>query len=152
MIDIHDRAGGNVIAVEKCKPEEAHKLGIVSLKLAADGPLVDGLIEKPARGTAPTNLFISGRYVLQAEVFSLLETLPPGAGGEVQLTDALIALLAVQEIRPFEFRGRTFDCGSPAGYVGANLALAMRRPDLAAELGDQIAALAGERPERFAAA
>jgi len=142
MTGIYERTGGNVIAVEKCKPEEAHKFGIVSLKLSADGPLVNGLVEKPAPGTAPTNLFISGRYILQPEIFALLEDQKPGAGGEVQLTDALVALMASQEIRPFEFRGRTFDCGTPAGFVGANLAMAMERPELADQLGDEIAAIA----------
>ena len=142
MVDIHDRTGGNVIAVERCKPEDAHKFGIVSLKLSGDGPLVNGLVEKPAPGTAPTNLFISGRYILQPDVFALLENQAPGAGGEVQLTDALVSLMATQEIRPFEFLGRTFDCGSPAGFVGANLALAMQRDDVACLLAGEIADMA----------
>lgn len=143
MVDIHARFGGNVIAVEKCRPEEAHKFGIVSLKVSPDGPLVNGLVEKPAPGTAPTNLFISGRYILDPKIFSLLETQAPGAGGEIQLTDALVSLMGAQDIRPFEFRGRTFDCGSPAGFVAANLAMAMRRPEIAALLADEISRIAG---------
>ena len=145
MVAIYEKHGGNVVALEKCDPSEAHKFGIVSLKPTADGPLVTGLVEKPAPGTAPTNLYISGRYILQPEIFSLLETQTPGAGGEIQLTDALIALLADQEIRPFEFAGRTFDCGSPAGFVGANIHLAMERPELRAALAAQIEAIAGPR-------
>jgi UTP--glucose-1-phosphate uridylyltransferase len=141
MADLHARFGGNVIAVEKCKPEEAHKFGIVSLTPSPDGPLVNGLVEKPAPGTAPTNLFISGRYILDPAIFSLLEKQGPGAGGEIQLTDALVSLMASQEIRPFEFDGRTFDCGSPAGFVGANLAMAMQRPEIADVLADEIAAV-----------
>ena len=142
MTGIYEANGGNVIAVERCLEEDAHKFGIVSLKPTADGPLVDGLVEKPAPGTAPTNLFISGRYILQPKIFSLLEKQAPGAGGEIQLTDALVSLMADQEIRPFEFKGRTFDCGSPAGFVGANLHMAMLRADLAQALGPEINALA----------
>jgi UTP--glucose-1-phosphate uridylyltransferase len=127
MIDIYDRHGGNVIAVEQVDPDLAHKFGIVSLAEGNDGPLITGLVEKPAPGTAPSNLFISGRYILQPEVFSYLESQKPGAGGEIQLTDAIISLLGSQEIRPFEFSGRTFDCGSPAGFVGANLHMALGR-------------------------
>ncbi len=131
MTGIYERNGGNVIAVEKCRPEDAHKFGIVSLKPTAGGPLVNGLVEKPAPGTAPTNFFISGRYILQPEIFGLLENQEPGAGGEIQLTDALVSLMGMQEIRPFEFSGRTFDCGSPAGFVSANLHMAMQRADIA---------------------
>jgi UTP--glucose-1-phosphate uridylyltransferase len=141
MTSIYDRNGGNVIAVEKCRPEDAHKFGIVSLKPTANGPLVNGLVEKPAPGTAPTNFFISGRYILQPEIFGLLENQEPGAGGEIQLTDALVSLMGMQEIRPFEFSGQTFDCGSPAGFVGANLHMAMQRADIAEAIGHQIEAL-----------
>ena len=138
MMAIHERDGGNVLAVEKCRPEEAHKFGIVSLKPTASGPLVNGLVEKPAPGTAPSNFYISGRYILQPEVFALLDGQAPGAGGEIQLTDALIGLMETQEIRPYEFRGQTFDCGSPAGFVAANLALAMARPELAEALAPEL--------------
>jgi len=141
MVELHSRHGGNVVAVERCKPEDAHKFGIVSIKLSAHGPLINGLVEKPAPGTAPTNLFISGRYILNPEVFALLEKQKPGAGGEIQLTDALVSLQGNQEIRPFEFDGRTFDCGSPAGFVAANLAMAAARPEIAATLADEISAL-----------
>ncbi|MGC4024827.1 MAG: UTP--glucose-1-phosphate uridylyltransferase [Mesorhizobium sp.] len=127
MIDIYEKHGGNVLAVEQVDPALAHKFGIVSLADGKDGPLITGMVEKPAPGTAPSNLFISGRYVLQPEVFNYLENQKPGAGGEIQLTDAIISLLGSQEIRPFEFAGRTFDCGSPAGFVGANLHMALGR-------------------------
>ncbi|MGB6117274.1 MAG: UTP--glucose-1-phosphate uridylyltransferase, partial [Mesorhizobium sp.] len=84
MVDLYDRKGGNVIAVERCKAEDAHKFGIVSLKLSSDGPTITGMVEKPAPGTAPSNLFISGRYIVQPEIFGLLEAQKPGAGGEIQ--------------------------------------------------------------------
>jgi UTP--glucose-1-phosphate uridylyltransferase len=133
MVSLYNQSGGNVIAVEQCKPEEAHKFGIVSLS-EGDDRRITGMVEKPAQGTAPSNLYISGRYILQPEIFEMLETQTPGAGGEIQLTDALIGLMETQEIRPYEFAGRTFDCGSPAGFVNANLHMAMMRPDLAGEI------------------
>jgi len=142
MADIYGEHGGNVIAVEKCDPKDAHKFGIVSLKPTSDGPLVNGLVEKPAPGTAPTNLYVSGRYILQPEIFDLLEDQKPGAGGEIQLTDGLISLMGLQEIRPFEFQGSTFDCGNPAGFVRANLHMAMARPELAQEVGGDLEGLA----------
>ncbi len=141
MVDLHALHGGNVIAVERCAPEDAHKFGIVSLKPTADGPIVTGLVEKPAPGTAPSNLYISGRYVLQPEIFDILEKQTPGAGGEIQLTDAMLTLMETQAIRPFEFCGRTFDCGMPAGFVAANLHMAAARPDLAPYVGIEIEAL-----------
>lgn len=144
LISLHERHGGNVIAVERCAPEEAHKFGIVALKPTADGPVVTGMVEKPAPGTAPTNLYISGRYVLQPEIFAMLENQAPGAGGEIQLTDALISLMKTQEIRPFEFKGTTFDCGSAEGFVRANLHMAMARHDLATALSPDIDALASK--------
>jgi UTP--glucose-1-phosphate uridylyltransferase len=137
MMEVYNRRGGNVIAVEQCKPEEAHKFGIVSLSEGEDRRIT-GMVEKPPQGTAPSNLYISGRYILQPELFTLLENQTPGAGGEIQLTDGLIKLAETQELRPYEFAGRTFDCGSPAGFVNANLHMAMMRPDIAAaiEVGD----------------
>ncbi|PSJ56088.1 UTP--glucose-1-phosphate uridylyltransferase [Pseudaminobacter soli (ex Li et al. 2025)] len=145
MVNLHSCHGGNVIAVERCAPEDTHKFGIVSLKPTADGPVVTGLVEKPAPGTAPSNLFISGRYILQPEIFDILERQAPGAGGEIQLTDAMITLIETQEIRPFEFCGRTFDCGSPAGFVSANLHMANARADLAPYIGIELEALSSAR-------
>ena len=140
MVSLFEEKGGNVLAVERCAPEDAHKFGIVSFRPTADGHLVNGLVEKPAPGTAPSNFYISGRYILQPQIFDLLEIQEPGAGGEVQLTDALIRLMGTQEIRPYEYKGRTFDCGSPAGFVSANLSFAMARDELALALADDVAA------------
>lgn len=152
MAELHARTGDNVVALEKCRPEEAHKFGIVSLKPTADGPLITGMVEKPAPGTAPTNFYISGRYILDPRIFGLLENQAPGAGGEIQLTDALLALLGSCRIRPFEYGGRTFDCGTPAGFVAANLALAMQRDDLAPTLTDEFSRLEILHSRRPAAA
>lgn len=129
MVSVYEKSGGNVIAVEECKPEETHKFGIVKFSDGAD-KRITGMVEKPAKGTAPSNFYISGRYILQPELFDILEKQTPGAGGEIQLTDGLIKLMETQEIRPYEFAGRTFDCGSPAGFVNANLHMAMMREDV----------------------
>lgn len=151
MTELYGRTGANILAVERCAPEDAHKFGIVSLKPTASGPVVNGLVEKPAPGTAPTNFFISGRYILHPKIFDLLEDQAPGAGGEIQLTDALISLMGLKEIRPFEFEGRTFDCGSPSGFVAANIHMALKRSDVADAVLDEIDALGAGRKLTVAA-
>ena len=99
---------------------------------AIDGALtqVRGLVEKPAPGTAPSNLIIAGRYILQPEVMELLEGQEKGAGGEIQLTDAMAAMIGNQPFHGVTFQGRRFDCGSKAGYIEANFALALEREDM----------------------
>src|SRR3546814_8000777 len=88
------------------------------------------LVEKPAPGTAPFNLILPGRYILQPEVMKILETQEKGAGGEIQLTDAMASMIGTQPFHGVTFDGRRFDCGSKAGYIEANLALALGREDL----------------------
>ncbi|MCO5069744.1 MAG: UTP--glucose-1-phosphate uridylyltransferase [Rhizobiaceae bacterium] len=150
IVELYEQTGSNVVAVERCDPADAHKFGIISLESGASGPLITGMVEKPAPGTAPSDLYISGRYVLHPEIFALIETQAPGAGGEIQLTDAISDLLATQELRPFEFAGRTFDCGSPAGYVAANLHFALSRPDLAAVIEAEISEVFANKPAQAA--
>jgi UTP--glucose-1-phosphate uridylyltransferase len=103
---------------------------------ARDGALteVKGLVEKPAPGTAPSNLILPGRYILQPDVMKILETQEKGAGGEIQLTDAMASMIGTQPFHGVTFDGRRFDCGSKAGYIEANLAIALGREDL----GDHI--------------
>jgi UTP--glucose-1-phosphate uridylyltransferase len=124
--------GGNVVLVEPCPEGEAHKYGIVALD-GQDGRLnrMTGMVEKPAPGTEPSNLFISGRYVLQPEIFHVLETVERGAGGEIQLTDAMAKLMGEQPFYALEYEGVTYDCGDKIGWLRANVALALKRPDLA---------------------
>jgi UTP--glucose-1-phosphate uridylyltransferase len=131
-IDAYDKVGGNVVVVEPAPEGEAHKYGIVALE-GLDGRLnrMTGMVEKPAPGTEPSNLFISGRYVLQPEIFALLETLPRGAGGEFQLTDGMAQLMRRQDFHALEYEGTTYDCGDKIGLLRANVAFALRRPDLA---------------------
>jgi UTP--glucose-1-phosphate uridylyltransferase len=131
-VEAYNTVGGNIIAVEPCPPGEAHKYGIVALE-AGDGRLnrMTGMVEKPAPGTEPSNLFISGRYILQPEIFALLAAQQKGAGGEIQLTDAMARLMAVETFHALEYDGTTYDCGDKIGLLRANVAFALKRPDLA---------------------
>jgi len=128
----HDKVGGNIVVVEPAPEGEAHKYGIVDLE-GQDGRLnkMRGMVEKPAPGTEPSNLFISGRYVLQPDIFPLLEKQGKGAGGEIQLTDAMAELMKLQAFHALEYEGVTYDCGDKIGLLRANVAFALRRPDLA---------------------
>lgn len=131
MVELYRRTGNNVVAVQECDPEEAHKYGVVAKGASLHtGFEITGMVEKPAKGTAPSNLYINGRYILQPEIFDLLENQERGAGGEIQLTDAMLRLGKEQTLFGYHYRGDTFDCGSPEGFIEANLAMAMQRPEL----------------------
>ena len=131
-VDAYERKGGNIVVVEPAPEGEAHKYGIVALE-GQDGRLnrMTGMVEKPAPGTEPSNLFISGRYILQPDIFEILETQERGAGGEVQLTDAMATLMKRQDFHALEYDGVTYDCGDKIGLLRANVAFALRRPELA---------------------
>jgi UTP--glucose-1-phosphate uridylyltransferase len=134
----YEAVGGNVVVVEPAAPGEAHKYGIVSLGEAAkgfDGRLraMTGMVEKPAPGTEPSNLFISGRYILQAGVFEALGEHATGAGGEIQLTDAMLKRLVHEPFHALEYDGVTYDCGDPIGLLRGNVAFALRSAELGAE-------------------
>ncbi len=131
MVDLYDQAGGNIIAVEECEPDQAHKYGIVGVGEAiGEGFKITGMVEKPAKGTAPSNFFINGRYILQPEIFEILSTQERGAGNEIQLTDAMLKLAATQEFAGYHFKGETFDCGAKDGFILANVAFALDRADI----------------------
>jgi UTP--glucose-1-phosphate uridylyltransferase len=135
MVDLYNHTGGNLIAVQECDPSESHKYGIVGR--GADihtGFEVTGMVEKPAQGTAPSNLYINGRYILQPEIFSILETQERGAGNEIQLTDAMLKLAGKTPFHGYHYRGSTYDCGSPEGFVEANIAFALARSDMRASV------------------
>ncbi len=139
MMEVYRETGGNVISTEEVSWEETHKYGIVEKGAeAAGGFRITGMVEKPARGTAPSNLFINGRYILQPEIFNILETQQTGAGGEIQLTDAMLKLAKEQDFFGFTFKGRTFDCGSKEGFIKANVAYAMWDKHMAKELRPQL--------------
>ena len=143
MVATYNETGGNVIAVEECDPALTNRYGIVGVGEAAgsDAFRITAMVEKPEPAAAPSNLYINGRYILQPGIFAHLARQQRGAGNEIQLTDAMIALAASQPFYGRRFRGRTFDCGSKIGFLAANLAFGLERPDLRDELADEIAAL-----------
>src|SRR6266481_3749013 len=125
--DLPDSA--NIIAVEKMPAERLHMYGVVGIGDRKGGLFsVTQMVEKPARDKAPSNLIITGRYILQPEVFDILAAERRGAGGEIQLTDAMIELARTQPFYGLEFQGRSFDCGSKVGFLAANIAYALARP------------------------
>jgi UTP--glucose-1-phosphate uridylyltransferase len=141
MVDCYDKVGGNVVAVDPIAMERVPSYGVI-----AHGPRdgiilpITGMVEKPSIETAPSNLRITGRYILQPEIFNLLETQERGAGGEIQLTDAMLRLMQSQAFFGVEFAGSEFDCGSRLGYAQAYLAYALKDP----ELGGDVRAMVSE--------
>ena len=121
----------NLVAVEAVPDHLTHQYGICGVG-KRNGKMfeVDGMVEKPAKGTAPSNLSITGRYILQPEIFKILETQERGAGGEIQLTDAMIGLAKSQKFYGVEFEGERHDCGSKPGFLRANIAYGLKRPEL----------------------
>lgn len=131
MVELYEQSGGNVIAVQECDPAEAHKYGIVGRGApVGNGFEVTGMVEKPAKGTAPSNLYINGRYILQPEIFDILASQEKGSGGEIQLTDGMLKLAKQQPFYGYHYTGRTFDCGSKEGFIEANVAFALWRSDI----------------------
>jgi len=134
----------NVIAVEEVPPERIHMYGVVGVgKTKGKSFAITEMVEKPPREKAPSNLIITGRYILQPEIFALLEKQEGGAGGEIQITDAMIKLAKTQPFYGLKFEGRSFDCGSKIGFLSANVAYALERPDLAPAFRAEIKKLLG---------
>jgi len=142
LVDAYEKVGGNVVAVLEVPPEETHKYGVVDPGIR-DGNLTEikGLVEKPAPGTAPSNLMLPGRYILQPEVMEALGKVGRGAGGEIQLTDAMAAMIGKQSFHGLTFDGERHDCGHTLGFVIANVALALKRDDVAPALRAWLAGL-----------
>ncbi len=135
----------NVIAVEEVAPSRVHDYGVVGVgKAKGKGFAITQMVEKPTRDAAPSNLIITGRYILQPEIFALLETQGGGAGGEIQITDAMIRLAKKQPFYGLKFEGRSFDCGSKVGFLAANIAYALQRNDLAPALRAELKRLLSE--------
>ncbi|WP_018698037.1 UTP--glucose-1-phosphate uridylyltransferase GalU [Amorphus coralli] len=144
MIDVYtDNGGGNVIAVEEVPEDQTHQYGVVEIDGEGDVFKVTGMVEKPPKGTAPSNLIITGRYILQPEIFDLLEKTEKGAGGEIQITDAMLAMMDSQVFHGLRFKGHTYDCGSKVGFLAANVAYALDRDDLAAPFHAELKRLLG---------
>jgi len=145
MMRVYDRHGGNVIGVEEVPHDEVSNYGVVSVGEPIDGGFrITGMVEKPSPEDAPSNLMIMGRYILQPEIFQLLEQHEFGAGGEIQITDAMKKLLAAQDFFGVRFAGKTFDCGSKIGFLTANVAFALQHPEIGAGFRREIEALLQE--------
>jgi UTP--glucose-1-phosphate uridylyltransferase len=144
MVEAYGKVGGNIVAALEVPSSETHKYGVIDPG-ASDGRLTEikGMVEKPAPGTAPSNLMLPGRYILQPEVMRALDAQEPGAGGEIQLTDAMAKLIGRQPFHAYRFEGERYDCGSAAGFVIANLAMAMARDDIAPAVTTFVASLRG---------
>ena len=142
MLEAYEQHGGNIIAVEEVAPDQTHQYGIVSVgEQFGDTFEITGMVEKPPKGTAPSNYIISGRYILQPEIFSILERGERGAGGEIQLTDGMKRLSETQKFYGMHYRGKTYDTGSKLGFLVANLAYGLERPELRDALKQEIEAL-----------
>ena len=140
MVDAYATTGGNILSLEECDPAQTSSYGVVAVgkKFSDDVMEVKGMVEKPKPADAPSNLFISGRYILQPKIFELLATQQRGAGNEIQLTDSMLRLLAEQPFFGVRFRGTTYDTGTKLGFLKANIAYALERkdndPDIVGEL------------------
>jgi UTP--glucose-1-phosphate uridylyltransferase len=133
MMEAYEQVGGNLVAALEVPESETHKYGVVDPG-ATDGRLTEikGLVEKPPQGTAPSNLMLPGRYILQPDVMRALDAQEKGAGGEIQLTDAMARLIGQQAFHAYRFEGQRYDCGSAEGFVIANVAMALERDDVGA--------------------
>jgi len=144
MVEAYNEVGGNLISVLEVPREEVSSYGVIAPG-KQDGSLTEvlGLVEKPKVEAAPSNLIISGRYILQPEVMGVLDNQEKGAGGEIQLTDAMARMIGTQPFHAVTFAGRRYDCGSKVGFVEATLALALARPDMAEETRAMVTRLVG---------
>jgi len=141
MVEAYNRTGGNLICAQEVPEDQTDKYGVVTPG-TRDGALteVKGLVEKPKAGTAPSNLAVIGRYILQPEVMRVLETQEKGAGGEIQLTDAMARMIGDQPFHAVTFAGTRYDCGDKAGFVQATIAIALAHPQIGPSVRDFIAA------------
>lgn len=145
MIDTYNQVGGNLVAVMDVPREQTGSYGILDIK-NDDGKLVQvkGLVEKPKPENAPSTLSIIGRYILQPQVFDYLSAFETGAGGEIQLTDAMAKLIGEQPFHGLRYDGQRYDCGSRVGFIEANIAYALRDPEIGARVRDIVKSYAGK--------
>ena len=146
MVEAYEETGGNIVAAMQVPAEQASAYGILGIT-AQKGRLqpVNAMVEKPAAGTQPSNLAVIGRYILNPSVLQSLNRIKSGAGGEIQLTDAIAADIAAQrKVFGYHFEGQRYDCGSKAGFLQATVAFALARPDLRDELDTYLRALVAQ--------
>ena len=142
MVDVHARHGRSVLATEEVPREHTRRYGIVSgQEILAGLTSLTGIVEKPAPEVAPTTQAVVGRYVLSPRVFHHLRQARPGAGGEIQLTDGIAALLADEAVYAYRYDGRRFDCGSKQGYLEATVQLGLEHPEVGASLAEYLKGL-----------
>jgi UTP--glucose-1-phosphate uridylyltransferase len=146
LVDAYRHTGGSVLAVMRVPPEETSRYGVVDPEpdwRSGDARLrrIRGVVEKPAHGEAPSDLAIVGRYVLTPKIFEKLEQTPAGAGGEIQLTDAIQALMKEQDVYAYTFEGTRHDAGTTMGWLKASVELALGREDIGREFRDYLASI-----------
>ena len=135
----------NIVAVEEVPADRVHMYGVVGVgKSKGKSFAITEMVEKPTKDKAPSNLIITGRYILQPEIFKILDNQEGGAGGEIQITDAMIRLAQQQPFYGLKFDGRSFDCGSKVGFLAANVAYALARDDIAPAFREEITKLLGK--------
>ncbi len=131
MLGLYEKLGCPILALEEVPMTEIHKYGVIEGKSCGNGIYkISDLVEKPAREKAPSNLAIIGRYILTPQIFGVLEKLPPGRGGEIQLTDGLKKLLKKEAIYGYLFKGRRYDAGDKLGYLKATVNFALKNPEV----------------------
>ncbi len=139
MVRVYEKYGCSVLAVQKVPLEQTHKYGIVATKPGEEGELrVTSIVEKPDPREAPSDLAVVGRYILTPAIFDKLESTGKGAGGEIQLTDAIAALLQDQPVIAYRFQGKRYDCGSKLGYLQATVEYALKHPELGDDFADYL--------------
>ena len=145
MVDAYQTSGGNIVSLEECDPAQTSSYGIVALgkTLAPDVYEVTDMVEKPKPADAPSNFFISGRYILQPRIFELLGNQEKGAGGEIQLTDSMLRLAKEQPFSGVRFRGTTFDTGTKLGFLKANIAYGSERTDIDPNIVSELKSVLG---------
>ena len=139
MAEMHERYGCSILSVEEVPRDETNKYGIVETERGPDGELrVTSIVEKPAPADAPSNLAVVGRYLLTPRIFEKLEATQAGAGGEIQLTDAIAALLKDEPVIAYPFKGKRYDCGSKLGYLEAQVEFGLIHPELGTEFAEYL--------------
>ena len=145
MIDVYHQRGASILGVEQIPIEYSRRYGVVKPRPVGDGLYeVDDIVEKPAPENAPSNLGVVGRYVLTPRVFDLLRATQRGAGGEIQLTDALAELIKYERLFAYDIPGHRYDCGSKLGYLEATIEYGLRHPELGAEFKEFLLERAGQ--------
>ena len=139
MVETYNYHSCSVLGAQQVPLEETYKYGVVDAEQAGDRLWnVHGMVEKPDPSEAPSNVSVVGRYILTPRIFDLLENIPKGAGGEIQLTDAIAQLLKTERVLAYEFTGKRYDCGDKLGYLEANVEFALKHPELGEAFADYL--------------